>query len=380
METTTSIVARCQIYDVLFLNANGDQARDSAAGRLEVAVTKTYAEIISTLLHVLRVYCMNTGKRAGYAFFNPGELSTKLAGLSKLEQIAEMEAANCERWKSKKFREDQSTHNQTLKDLTEGRLLQIQESSTNSWQIMMGEEQSKILQWISQIRYLEDHHIAKKDIADNTAYWILQHEAYKRWRDSEQSETLWLHGIQGRGLVAVAYFYCDRNRADHQDPGQILASFVRQLSFREETQGIVGFVHDEYRKHQAKGFAADMTFHERTELLGLLTSFYPKVFLVIDGLDECDRTTRRSFMDTLESVRISSTSTVKIFVASRDDGDIKTRYEATSNLLISASDNQEDIERFVLAQIDASTWRDNPKMQGVLDEIIDTFKTKSQGM
>ncbi|KAK8065162.1 hypothetical protein PG997_011909 [Apiospora hydei] len=401
METATAVVARCQIYEIIFCVEG--EARDESfpLGRLRVAIAKAYTAIMSTLLQILRLYSMNTGKRAVYSFFNPGELSTKLGDLSKLKQTAETEAANCERWKSKQFREDHSTRNQTLKDLTEGQLFKIQEISSDSCEMLKAEEQSRILQWVSQIRYLEDHHIAKKGITDNTGNWILQHESFQRWRESEQSETLWLHGIPGagktklstrvvdaavseavesHGLVAVAYFYCDRNRADHQDPGQVLASLVRQLSFREDTQSMVEFVHDEYRKHQAKGFAADMTFQERTELLGRLTSLYQKVFLVVDGLDECNRTTRRSFMDTLESVRISSTSTVKMFVASRDDGDIKARYEATSNLLISASDNQEDIERFVLAQIDASTWRDNPKMQTVLDEVIETFKAKSQGM
>ncbi|KAK7967931.1 uncharacterized protein PG986_002208 [Apiospora aurea] len=200
----------------------------------------------------------------------------------------------------------------------------------------------------------------------------------ERWRVSGHSETLWFHGIPGAGKAKLSTRVVDAAVSEAVESYGLVV--LRPKSRGPPRSWAVGIVHDEYRKHQAKGFAADMTFHERTELLGRLASLYQKVFLVVDGLDECDRTTRRSFMDTLESVRISSTSTVKVLVASRDDGDIKTRYEATSNLLISASDNQEDIERFVLAQIDASTWRDNPKMHTVLDEVIDTFKTKSQGM
>ena len=86
--------------------------------------------------------------------------------------------------------------NQTLKKLAEGRLSQIQAISIHFSEILKAEEQSKVLQWASHIRYLEDHHIAKRGIADNTGNWILRHESYRRWKDSEQSEVLWLHGIR----------------------------------------------------------------------------------------------------------------------------------------------------------------------------------------
>ncbi|KAK8058159.1 hypothetical protein PG994_008607 [Apiospora phragmitis] len=165
------------------------------------------------------------------------------------------------------------------------------------------------------------------------------------------------------GLVAAAYFYCDRNRTDHQEPGQILASFVRQLSFRDDTQAVVGFASDQYGRHQKRGFAASLTSLECTDILTRLVSLYQKVFFVVDGLDECDKGTRHDFMDTLESIRLISTSTVKMFVASRDDGDIKNRYSTTSNLLISVADSQEDIERFVVTQIETSSWVNNPNME-----------------
>ncbi|KAK8113296.1 hypothetical protein PG984_013822 [Apiospora sp. TS-2023a] len=268
-------------------------------------------------------------------------------------------------------------------------------------EMMKGEEQRQILQWASQIGYLEDHQIAKKGITDNTGTWLLQNDSFKGWKDSQESQIFWLYGIPGSGksklstrvvdalssdtkkgcgLVATAYFYCDRNRKDHQDPGQIVASLVRQLSFREDSQAVVGFISDHYRQHQAKGFAAALTPRECIDLLTRLISMYRKVFLVVDGLEECDKTTRRAFMDTLESIRLGSTSTVKIFIASRDDGDIKTRYNAISNLVVSVADNQDDIERFVVAQIETSSWNDNPNMESVRDEVIGTFRTKSQGM
>lgn len=69
--------------------------------------------------------------------------------------------------------------------------------------------------------------------------------------------------------------------------------------------------------------------------------------IVIDALDECDPNTRDELLQVLQTVLSESTSLVKIFVSSRDDGDIKCQLEEYPNLTISSSNNFSDIRAFV---------------------------------
>ncbi|KAK7935919.1 1-alkyl-2-acetylglycerophosphocholine esterase [Apiospora marii] len=109
-----------------------------------------------------------------------------------------------------RFRESQSSHIRALANVTEGRMSMSQESSSNFCDMMEAEEQSQILQWASQIRYLEDRHIAKRGISDNTGTWMLQNNSYKTWKESQESEILWLRGISLS--LPIAYLY---EEADH---------------------------------------------------------------------------------------------------------------------------------------------------------------------
>lgn len=181
---------------------------------------------------------------------------------------------------------------------------------------------------------------------------------------------------------ALAYFYCDRNQSDRRDPTLVLNSFVRQLSTSEKDGSIQHSIVQLYEQNQRTGFASGTLDigESRNILLGLVQS-YPQVTLVLDALDECNPKTRKELVDTLDMLVSQSPNLVKIFISSRPDRDIKHRFEGGPNMEVKATDNRDDITKFVADQIDNSPpeWRCriSPALK---EEICQTLVEKSEGM
>ena len=133
-------------------------------------------------------------------------------------------------------------------------------------------------------------------------------------------------GPQGE---ALAYFYCDRNQPDRQSHEQILKSFVRQLSTPRDSDMIPSCIDKRYSEKEKPGFASSsFTFQECCALVPELVRVYSKVTLVLDALDECDRSTRHLLINEIDKLVGGSTSCIiKVFILSRPDKDIKHRFQ-----------------------------------------------------
>ena len=184
---------------------------------------------------------------------------------------------------------------------------------------------------------------------------------------------------------ALAYFYCDRNQADRQSPEQVMRSFTRQLSTPRDSDMIPSCIDQCYVEKEKPGFASSaVTFQECCALVRELVTMYTKITLVLDALDECDRSTRHDLINEIDNLVSSSTPCIiKVFISSRPDRDIKHRFQVGPNVCISATDNREDIKKFLINAIDNSPqyWlTEVTSAPGLREEIIDTLHEKADGM
>lgn len=108
---------------------------------------------------------------------------------------------------------------------------------------------------------------------------------------------------------------------------------------------------------------------------------YPQVTLIVDALDECDKKTRAQFVNVLDNLVLKSPRPVKVFISSRPDRDIKSRFEGGPNVEIRATDNQDDIEKFIHHEIYSSPqyWQDQVGLD-LMQTICDVLVDWSQGM
>lgn len=140
-----------------------------------------------------------------------------------------------------------------------------------------------------------------------------------------------------------------------------------------------------YYKRVSDGWASGaLGFQESYELIVSLLSMYSQTTIIIDALDESNPKERWQLLDVLEKLAQSSATIIKIFISSRDDVDIMRRFEGIPNLYISASDNSEDIERFVHREVTQAILKKTLLCGYVTEElkqqIISAILSKANGM
>lgn len=181
----------------------------------------------------------------------------------------------------------------------------------------------------------------------------------------------------------VVYFYCNRNESQRQNPTAIMCAIVKQMSVVWPEAGLPKPVVAAYNERAKGGMAAGpLVFQECFDLLISLLDLYPRTTIVIDGLDESDPMERWRLLEALTAIMHTSTNSVKIFISSRDDTDIRFKLEQVPNLYIDAHDNREDIERFIKREISQTggrrrLWR---LPEGLQSRIISVILEKANGM
>lgn len=188
----------------------------------------------------------------------------------------------------------------------------------------------------------------------------------------------------------IAYFYCARSAAELEraNPDEIMRCILKQLSCSKSDLPIREPVAKRYKeiKEEASDEGcepAKWTVKECVELiLGLLES--NPATIIIDALDECDPSRRHELLSAFEKIIQNSANVIKIFVSSRDDNDIVCRLANSPNVFIRASDNGEDIVRFVRTQVDQSIVDKRLLSGNVSDELQNRIITNlikgAQGM
>uniref|UniRef100_A0A0B7JZL9 Uncharacterized protein n=1 Tax=Bionectria ochroleuca TaxID=29856 RepID=A0A0B7JZL9_BIOOC len=163
----------------------------------------------------------------------------------------------------------------------------------------VSEIERKILDWITNITYGNEHSDIRNKRLPKTSEWLLETEEYHDWV-SNSGKTLYCEGMPGAGktIIAsiivddldrhqkesgIAYIYCNYKRAETQTVENLLKTMLRQLlQTRPLLPESVKSLYDEQKSRQTQP-----TLEEIRRLLRSTVASYPRVFIVIDALDEC---------------------------------------------------------------------------------------------
>ena len=146
------------------------------------------------------------------------------------------------------------------------------------------------------------------------------------------------------------FFYCSRNNAEplRSDPTAILGSIARQLANLSPSSPLLPPVVEAFEAEKEQGsVSSSIDFEDSQALVLELINIYPVTTIIIDGLDECSKEARRRILDFVKTTLAGTSSLVKFFLSSREDGDIVFNLKSFPNLQISSGMNQADIETFV---------------------------------
>lgn len=178
-------------------------------------------------------------------------------------------------------------------------------------------------------------------------------------------------GEKASSSAPIAYFYCAKNQMEPEraDPEHILCSIARQLVCKSVEKPIHQSAlnkHKEFVKDSPQPMK--LSIDDAIEMILAVLDEAPAT-IIIDAIDEADATRRHELLDGLETIIQQSSNVVKIFVSSRDEIDIVWRLEHSPNLYVHAADNSDDIERFVITEVDAAI-RSRRLLGGVVSDLL----------
>ena len=188
----------------------------------------------------------------------------------------------------------------------------------------------------------------------------------------------------------LAYFYCTRNNTEpaRANPVEILRCILKQLSATASNQPIRRPVVEAYKIKQKEAEddgseLAKLTLEETVKLVLALLQNDPAT-IVIDALDECDPSQRHDLLIALIEIINQSANLIKVFVSSRNDNDIVRQLAESPNIFINASDNGDDIKKFVQSEVDISIKRrrllGGDVSKELKDRIVCVLLEKAGGM
>ena len=237
------------------------------------------------------------------------------------------------------------------------------------------ERYREILNWLSPIPFKLHHKQLAKNRLQHSGEWLLNHGDYMEWKASSTSSFFLLYGSAGSGKSSlasaivdsflldaasqtspapIAYFYCTKTVAESMrgDPDEILRSVLRQLSINPVHKSVHSVVDAEYKRREAEALSDGFEVQKLdgqtcVKLILDITALNPAT-IIIDAIDEIPPPRRYELIQGLKTIRQDSGSVVKVFMTSRNDGQINTLLsDEAVEIQINASNNESDIRSFV---------------------------------
>ncbi|KAI9043325.1 uncharacterized protein KD926_003855 [Aspergillus affinis] len=188
----------------------------------------------------------------------------------------------------------------------------------------------EIRSWLSPTEFDSEGSEYRKHLnahVPTTGDWLFQAEQYKNWYASTDNDILWIKGIPGSGKSVIAaniirtlaqdnnapvlFFFCRRILVSNCDPQQIARDFLCQaLSHSEDFPLVVRQVQDKYKN------VAEAPFRELWKTLTAVLPTLPKVYLVVDALDEI-AVDQDIFIDNLIQLGQGRPQSIKVVITSR---------------------------------------------------------------
>ena len=160
----------------------------------------------------------------------------------------------------------------------------------------------------------------------------------------------------------------------YQDTGgNTKADIIRSLLYQlcRANRSLIPAVNKEYDARQSRS----LLLNTWDKLLETFICGSEPVYIVLDGLDECEEVERKQLLRTILDLW-DNCSNLHILVASRKEVDIRRALETICETLIVEDKNRTDIQRFVTNEInDLLGGIRRPITHSVEPTVVEFFKT-----
>ncbi|KAJ3537024.1 hypothetical protein NM208_g6478 [Fusarium decemcellulare] len=227
------------------------------------------------------------------------------------------------------------------------------------------EERKLLLNALSTHDYIEPHKQYSKKRYNHTAEWLFELPEFQEWASGDVS-VLWCSGKIGSGKSIVTssvinhllikrkdsknpmvFFYPRFDDMDSLKSETILRSLARQAiesaAVVDDTLPFLNTLASSY------GFSIP----NFTQLMTMAAQKIDTLHIIIDGLDECEKSERNQLLGALSSLT-NLDSRFQLFLASRDtlSTEIQKAFHSLNHISMSCSSARSDISNFVTSEIE----------------------------
>lgn len=276
--------------------------------------------------------------------------------------------------------------------------------SIQQWNTLQLEKERKerdrvrLLSHISSIKYQEEHRRMLRMPHLQSGKWLFESKPFTDWVESPESGVLCCFGIPGSGKTiltsnvinflsskvdnkssAIAFHYCTFSEPITLQTVSILGTILKQLLLPKSS--LLDTLYSElsfaFQINSQIPDAKDLAFALRS----VLTS-YSEVYIIIDGLDECEKDVQQDILYAIEKIIELDEYTIKVWISSREDTDIMNELKKYPSIHIAETKVAGDIANYVEVAVKAKLQSGELfiRDQNLEEEIISTLTTKSQGM
>ncbi|KAF4946503.1 hypothetical protein FGADI_11141 [Fusarium gaditjirri] len=195
-----------------------------------------------------------------------------------------------------------------------------------------------------------------------TGRWLLDNDTFKSWLDLRYARIpplLWLTGLPGAGKTILTsliveevqkltpkpqalFFYCKQSPPEHNTFLVLARSLILQLLNQDKS--LILYL---YQKYCDSNEAVLSSIPLAQEMLSFLLSSCKNGYIIIDGLDECEREERKVitqwFKHLVESLPENAPDRLRCLFVSQDDRIGIKDLDGFAKINIKAQDNKQDV-------------------------------------
>ncbi|CAJ0554543.1 Ff.00g130560.m01.CDS01 [Fusarium sp. VM40] len=231
--------------------------------------------------------------------------------------------------------------------------------------VQLNKRRKEVMDFFLRVKPQDYLDVCRELRHEATGSWLTSGDStFSEWIDGVNSK-LWLSGIPGSGKTvlcglvietvlaqsddstAVCYAFCDYKNSDTCLPENIIAALAVQLGLQgEEAFDALEEYYD--MLHPEDKLPMQPKLDDLLELIDCMAEVYDKVFVIVDGLDECGIHVSR-MTQALRSV-VDKSQTVSAAFFSRKEEEIREELEGQFEH-IEVSAHTKDLEDYTLAEV-----------------------------
>ncbi|KAL3466522.1 hypothetical protein BJX64DRAFT_284458 [Aspergillus heterothallicus] len=274
----------------------------------------------------------------------------------------------------------------------DARKLQLEEAEQRQTRYL------EVVDWIAGAETEEKHNDIRRDLKSypGSGSWILSNDKAKYWLspdlDQSVSSILWIHGRPGTGKTYLAsvmieecqkdeeavtcYFYCDESAELKTSAIAVLRGLLLQLI--DQHRELVPYCRSKMKNSRISTLT-DLSV--ANTLIETFCERIPRMYMIIDGLDECDNG-RKDLLETIKNLINKSDryspGKLRVLLLSRWMPEIKNAVPEAAILPLGPKENKADIEQY--CKLKSREFQKFEFPEEELNEVLEKICIRADGM